>query len=359
MIMGSAIALPSFSNPAAPIVGFEKARHFQKQGKGSWYIQAGAFTRHANATQYQQSLKKKIPVPVRVEKSGEYYRVILGPLHSAGQVRQIAALALNPKAAPPAPPKYRTVKPTRIAPAKLKPYHKDKDLLPVKTGIKQGILLSVDGGFYQSKNRQMTVDNGSGFPSPSDRDSYTGKKSNPGSAGLTLGWYRDRETRWLPAWSLGLRYKYMFSDTRGQVIQYSLPEYRNYDYQWKMTSNILLAQGKLAITRFSRFLPYVSAGAGVALNRSASYSESALPGITARISPDFGKHSQTQATYVLGTGLDYQISPNLLFSVGYEFQDFGRFQTGPGTATWASEALTQSSIHANALLFSVNYWLEQ
>lgn len=368
VILFSAISLPSFSNPIAHrIVGLDNAAQVHRKIADNTYIQAGAFASKANAAAYQQKLAGKLNVPVLIKQSGAYYRVLIGPLNSADQVRTVARKALGG-------PVHQPVSPVKIEKPKpfVKPVEKssikvsqkavmvDKDGLSLQPA--HGLFASIDGGIYAGrKTSAMTVNNGSDFPDPANRDIYTGGNSNtPGTLGFTVGWFGKTHYDWLPGYSLGMRYKHLFSNNiNGVVIQYSTDDYTNYSYQWRTTSNVVLAQGKLNFIPFSRFLPYVSGGLGAAFNRSNSYSETAFPGITPRISPAFGGRTQAQFAWTVGAGLDYRLYPEIVLSAGYEFQNFGRMQSGPGTVEWVTERLAQPGLQTNGALFSVTWELEK
>jgi len=372
VIIFSAISLPAFANNISNrIVGLDNAAQVHRKVADNTYIQAGAFGKKANAIAYQQQLSGKISVPVQVKQSGDYYRVLIGPLHSAEKVREVARSALGKPMHKPIPkPVIKTEKPKPIVQAVKKPpvqvqkqtVNVDKDGLPLPPAYAEGLFVSVDAGIYAGKkSATMTVNNGSGFPFPAYMDTYTGgNSSTPGTIGATVGWVGETGNPWLTGYALGLRYKYLFSNNiQGQVIQYSTAKYTNYDYKWRTDSNVLLAQGKLNLTPFAQLLPYISGGVGVAFNRSASYSETALPDITPRISPSFGGNTQSQLAWTVGAGLDYRLNAAIILSAGYEFQYFGKIQSGPGTVEWVTERLMQSELQTNGALFSVTYVMDK
>lgn len=234
----------------------------------------------------------------------------------------------------------------------------DKDGLPVPQPMEDGPFVTFDFNLYSIKTKTMTIGNSSGFPSPADRDIFTGSRNNnPVSTGVTLGWFWEQEADWFPAWYLGLRYKYLFSKGfPGTVLEYSLPKYANYTYEWTMESNILLIQGKINVFRFNQFLPWASFGAGAAFNRSDKYSEKPIPGVTPRINPAFRANTHTGFSYAVGAGVDFECDENWVATAGYEFQYFGDFQSGTGTNTrWFAQSLSQSGLYGNSLILSLTY----
>ncbi len=54
--------------------------------------------------------------------------------------------------------------------------------------------------------------------------------------------------------------KYLFeNDLTGKVIQYSLPDFTNYDYTYKTSSNALLLAAKVDFYAYKQIMPYLSA----------------------------------------------------------------------------------------------------
>jgi len=214
-------------------------------------------------------------------------------------------------------------------------------------------------GWQKGAASEMTVNNGSGFPPPSNMDIYTAQSNRRTSIGLGAGYRWQRDKLWVPQVSLGLRYKYLFEDSiEGQVIQYSLPQFTNYDYKLNTTSNALLLSAKVDVYAFKNIMPYLGVGLGAARNQ-ASYSETALPGITPRISPQFADQSNFEMSYTLGFGLDARLTDSITFSAGYEFQDWGGANTGNGTVGWSDQSLSQSNYQSHALLLSMDYLFNQ
>lgn len=213
------------------------------------------------------------------------------------------------------------------------------------------------GGQGAKANSSTTVHNGSGFPAPFDRDIYTSANRNMAVLlGLEAGQRWDVHYPWLSAFSLGLRYQYfMNTDMHGQVMQFSLPQFTNYNYKWQSAANVLLANAKLNFKQYQLFSPYVNAGLGSALYSGGKYSETALEGVTARISPHFANRSGGQFAYQLGAGVDYQFSEAILLNAGYQYSNLAAMRSGPGTDNWSSQSLNFGTVHSNAFLLGMTY----
>lgn len=213
------------------------------------------------------------------------------------------------------------------------------------------------GEQYSHFKKNVTLNNGSNLPAPYYRDIYSTRKINRPMLDITIGKRFVRDNPWLPIFSLGLFYQHRFATNIGNTItQYSLPEFNNYQYRWDVSSNLLLAFLKLNLFECGKFSPYIFGGAGTAFHHS-HYRETALPGVTARLSPRFSTKTSTRAAYGLGGGLDFQFAKQAIFSVEYQYQDIGVVATGKGKSTWHGKSLHMGPSYANTLLFNLSYLL--
>lgn len=160
---------------------------------------------------------------------------------------------------------------------------------------------------------------------------------------------------WLPTASVGIEYSYIPQiNNNGQIEQFSDPALVNYNYGYKTLHNSLSLLGKLDIYRWNQFMPFILAGIGNSWNDIKSYQETALPGVTPRISPGFSNGSRSAWKYTLGIGLDYQPSLNLLIGLSYRYDTFNKGQSGTGIDTFANERLNDKST-TNTLMLNARY----
>jgi len=212
------------------------------------------------------------------------------------------------------------------------------------------------GASYPSFGSSMTIGNNSGAPAPYNMDVYTTKSRTQPITALSVGYRWVRDQQWLPAFSLNASYQHLFSRNVGsQVIQYSDPEFTNYNYDWEVSSDILMALLKANIFEYHGVSPYVLGGVGAAFNRASNYSEGALSGVTARTNPAFGVNTMTNYAYRIGAGLEYQIDPQVLISMEYQFQSIGNITSDYGTQAWSGQYLNLGSYQSNAFLLTVTY----
>ena len=146
------------------------------------------------------------------------------------------------------------------------------------------------------------------------------------------GYTWQNETQWLPAYSLRLNYLYgLSSDVTSDVEQFSLPQFENYQAEYKVQSQMLLGVLKVDLYRYKRLSPFISAGLGVAWNRFSDYDEQAFAGITPRISPNFADKTHTDLAYTLGAGIDYLLTEKFTLSLEYDYGYLGHVKSGDST----------------------------
>jgi len=220
-------------------------------------------------------------------------------------------------------------------------------------------LLSGDlGALWPQIHTTMNVDNGSGLSVPANTDHYSASSSHVEGMLAAAGGYRwtQHTQSLLPEIELALRYQYLFpQNISGHVTQFSLPLYENYSYRWTASANVLSAYTKLDLFQYNQVMFYFDAGLGVAFFRAQNYQETAFSGVTARVSPGFSDRVSSQFSYNIGAGIDFPIYPQLIFSVGYDYQSFGSVTSGPGTNAWSGTQLNLGRYGMNTALISFTY----
>lgn len=215
------------------------------------------------------------------------------------------------------------------------------------------------GATFLNVDSNQSISSGPGWPN----DIMHNKDVDGAGLFVLNGGYQwAQNTIWLPFYSLGLSYTYAFpAKVNGQVEQYSLPEFTNYNYQYKIQTRTFLAQFKADLYQWHHFMPFLLAGAGVSLNNAGYYTEQPLSGVTPRVSPGFSRQTNTYFSYAFGAGLDYILQKNLWMSLMYQYNNLGQAQTGPGANT---TTLTDTNydtdnlkthVRSNAVILSVTY----
>lgn len=361
-----ALALVSGHAFAEHIVyGLDGVKAMRGNASGPYYVQLGSFVDKDNAYRFLHAQEKQWGKRAIIRIRAKSYSVGIGPLQSAAEVRALVGMhEAMPVRERPAPALVRHNKPVKMAePQALmtKQVILDKDGLPEPVADSANWYAGVEGGVQQPEiTNPMYINNGSGFAFPFNTDAYSTDEKETGFVGVSVGRRWTQQRTWLPAYSLGLRYNYLFPMNAGrQVAQYNLPSFTNYNYNWKLSSNVFLASAKLNFFQSAGFLPYVQAGAGIAANRTGTYNETPLPGVTPRISPAFASKTKTEFAYNVGAGLDYIIRPRFILSAGYEYKNLGRFNSGNGLGDWTLQSLNLGTYQTNGLVLGASYLLDR
>jgi len=317
------------------------------------YLQLGSFSNKSNAYHLKKLTQTKTHYPVSVRYIQHYYVVKVGPMHSASQVNGVKqALGL---AKPQKKIAVATEEQVIIRKVNYKPHSQiiNEDTAQAeRTPFVAGYV----GVEKPNINSHMTVNNGSGYAPPYDLDNYSTNENTAASAALEAGYRWKHNKSWIPVYAVSVRYQHLFSNDIGdKVMQYSLPEFTNYTYQWNVVSDIFVLLGKLDLAEWHHFMPYVTGGAGVSFNRVTNYKESAIPPVTPRTSPGFNDNTVNRFTYQVGAGVDWQVTPKVIASLDYAYQDLGKIISGPGAGSWSSSSLSTSRYHINTVMLGVNY----
>lgn len=160
---------------------------------------------------------------------------------------------------------------------------------------------------------------------------------------------------WFPFYSLLLNYTYASPvDVEGHVLQFGMPLFDNYLYEYSLKSQMLLAVGKVDLYRYHNLMPYVAVGIGCAEISFDSYNETPLFGITPRLSPDLDNKSGTNFSFQLAAGLDYIVLENLWLSVEYAYSHLGNAKSGESFA-YSNDRL-DAQLYSNSVTANLSYF---
>ena len=362
---------------AHTVYGLQQAQQFTPQKTTKLlYIQANIFADKKNALQYQHRLQSKTNYSVRIKRKSmyqrTYYAVVIGPISSAVALRKTAASLETVKYTAAAKTHKNQKSNFFFEPHFFEPKFEPKWISPEvnkhanrRTVLTQTAVTSEQnnwfatlgaGGQYPNWLSDMKVQNGSVFSAPHNLDVHTIKSQGQVVTEIAAGYRWTTSNEIIPAYSLEFLWEYGFNNNLGGTItQYSQPEFLNYNYQWYVQSNLLLAAVKLNIFQYKTLSPFIRGGIGGAINTANDYKEIALPGVTPRVSPGFTDNSSSQFAYQLGLGLDLVLTPKIFTSFGYNYQNLGQVVSGNGLNTWSTEKLTLGSYHLNEFLITIHY----
>ena len=121
-----------------------------------------------------------------------------------------------------------------------------------------------------------------------------------------------------------LNFYHSSATVKGDVWQYQLPQFNNYNFRTPITSRRLMLDFKPTLFTFYHFSPYFVLGAGIAWN-ATSYQQSIT---AANIDPtsyiSLGKRTNTNMAYDAGFGVKGDITSHLSASVEYLYTQMGK-----------------------------------
>lgn len=207
------------------------------------------------------------------------------------------------------------------------------------------------GVSFPDTDQTNYISSGPGWPN--DEYRYQSVHTQ-GLIALGAGYMWPTCKKWLPYYSIGLNYQYGFpAHVVGKINQFSLAQFANYDFRYRIQRQTLFANLKGDIVNWYEFMPFVAIGAGVSFNKIDDYNESPMPGIDARISPGFTSNTTTNFSYLLGAGIDYFIPQSTyIISLEYQYGYFGHVKTGVGISSFVDDRLS-STLTANTLIVSL------
>jgi len=206
--------------------------------------------------------------------------------------------------------------------------------------------------WYHLRQNTMLVSHDDGWP---DDRNLVDRTKDKALLLIGAGFQWTSERIWFSNQSIGLEFSHGFpTSVEGTVEQFSLPEFRNYRFHYRVYRNTLLLNGKTSIYRWRCLMPYIEAALGTTWNTSGTYIESALPGISPRINPGFTDKTNNNFSYAAGAGLDFAVKNNLWAILGYRYEWFGRVDTGRGMDTFNGNDL-KNKLYANTMLFRLRY----
>ncbi len=171
--------------------------------------------------------------------------------------------------------------------------------------------------------------------------------------GIFLGTEFDFRSLW--DWQLGLSY---YSNSaflvQGQVYEFGLPAYNSVGYEYDVQSQRALVETKLLYTLRKIFHPYVDVGIGESFNLASNYMEYPITSDGAPMSQPFGSKSMNNFTYLVGLGVDMDVTHYLRVGFGYRYADLGKAGLGTTPLEQDTATLKNKFITSNEFLLQIS-----
>jgi len=147
-------------------------------------------------------------------------------------------------------------------------------------------------------------------------------------------------------------YVYSSVNVSGSVLQFGMPQFSNFNYNYHIRSQRLVAEGKVLTTLQNWLHPYISGNVGMAADKAYGYRESPLASDNVPMLP-FTNRSNPSFTYSVGAGFDLDISRSFRLGVGYQYDDLGKFLLGRSPAQSTNEVLNSQHLGSHEIKFQV------
>lgn len=141
----------------------------------------------------------------------------------------------------------------------------------------------------------------------------------------------------------------------GDVLQYELPQFNNYDFDAPVTSNRLMFDFKPSLFTWKNMTPYPILGVGVTWNSISYHEEPKESDINPTSRLILSKHTIAQFAWEAGVGFNVVLSDYLSISAEYIYAFLGKGSPADGLANDVSlSSAPNFSLKAQSLLFGLN-----
>jgi opacity protein-like surface antigen len=204
------------------------------------------------------------------------------------------------------------------------------------------------------------ISNGTPVPAPYNSDTFSINTHHAPVVTFFGGYQWNRSSSSIPYYNVTFHYEHQFdANISGNVQQYALPQFTNYNYSMNLTSDIFSIIGKVGLVQYKLLIPYLSAGLGLAFNHINNYSETpTFNDGSERVSPQYGGRSNNNFAYTLGAGVDIASCKNTMVSLAYEYWNLGNITTSSGSGSWSGTRLNLGTLKSNTLLATLTFFLE-
>lgn len=141
----------------------------------------------------------------------------------------------------------------------------------------------------------------------------------------------------------------------GTVYQFDDPTLNNLQYQYRISSKRILLDGKLLFTLQKIIHPFITAGAGEAINSAYDYDETPKHSDDVAMTQGFDDKTYHAFTYEVGLGLDIDISTHLRFGIAYRYLDLGKAGLGTTPLQETDQMITFNHLHGHEIVAQLSF----
>ena len=323
----------SSSGSRAKVMSLSNINYVKKNSNNKFYVQTGTFKNLKNANSHKQKLRQKFHQPVVVEKQGQYYVVITGPLYSVDEVKALrgfsqSSVLLNNKAYKPDESVNVLKHNSQINPK----------VFINKAGIEPRATNHID---FIGALGVASLDLSDGYlevtSSETDRLIQTNNNNwNTLAAQLGVGYvyyssnynpYSD-QAQWFTSIEPEINGYYLGQNSiKGDVWRFGSPNYNDMTFSMPIESYRLMLDGALTVVSQKQYSLYVIGGIGNTWNRM-NYNDADPNGIPC-VDQGLNLNSTTHSNFAweVGAGLSYAFNNRLSLSLEYLYADLGSLKT--------------------------------
>ena len=359
LAMATSLAAASSASMSSSrvIVGSANAMHFKAQADGEFYLQAATFKIANSAKKYQHYLSNKIQYPVTVQPRGKYHVVIVGPVHTPAEVRELGDVMSGVSLV-----KNQTDIPVSTRLGKTAPIHvsvgamdKDTALMSKKDANHFEVIGAVGIAAVSAGNSVLGITS-----SETDRLVQTnGNNWNYFTGQLGVGYvhyfrdiplYPDR-VEWFTAMKPQVNAYYIGGNNiSGDVWRFESPDFNQLTYSMPFNSTRVMFDTSLTIATRKHLSLYAIGGIGNAWNK-LSYNDAdkgTVPCPDQRLS--LNSITDSSFAWEAGAGLQYAFTDRIGLSLEYLYTDLGSVKlSNQGNAgSMTTPLIVPGSFHLNS-----------
>jgi opacity protein-like surface antigen len=137
--------------------------------------------------------------------------------------------------------------------------------------------------------------------------------------------------------------------TNGIDYFFSLPEFGNKSYSYKVTNQRVLLENKFMFEMVHWLYGYAMGGVGISFNKAYAYKEVAID-ITTPADGFFQDNTSAALAYSGGVGVEAFIVDNFRMSFGYQFSELGQIEFGQYNNSNTGQTLTTTPTPTQELI---------
>lgn len=144
-------------------------------------------------------------------------------------------------------------------------------------------------------------------------------------------------------------------EAEGHILQFANPNFDNFIYQYNIQSERFFFETKLLTTMGQYFHPFVTLGAGEAVNRADQYKETALSSDSVPMSPGFNGHTSYSFAYLWGVGIEMDLNDHFRLGGLYHYVNLGQIRLGTSSSQTTTDTLNNNHLNINEILLQLSY----